>query len=138
VLGQHDEHAVELVHAVAGGVPVRGGEDARGVPAGELPGEKKAGRGKGKKAMKVLTVDQAFELLESWTTTLSTHTRAAKRMVRDALSGKTPLPAGCPSSGALAMNAFGNYFGLLVDDCEEITAAVQALCKVLERKAKDE
>jgi hypothetical protein len=80
----------------------------------------------------MLTVDQAFKLLESWTATLSNHTSLAKDTVQNVLSGITTLPTTYPSREAFAMAAFRDHFGKMADDCQEIAGAVQELRKAVE------
>jgi hypothetical protein len=79
------------------------------------------------------TVGQAFKLLETWTATLSDHTRLAKDAFQNALLGVTTLPTNYPSHEAFALAAFSKYFGKMTDDCQEIAGAVQELGKAIER-----
>ena len=46
--------------------------------------------------------NQASERLTSWAQTLANHVKSDLQQAADALSGKTPLPDGCPSGAALA------------------------------------
>jgi len=60
-----------------------------------------------------------FELLESWTRTLSNQVKSTPPLVWQILASNDPLPKNCPSRGSLAVMQFGDVTKAL----EEVVGA---------------
>ena len=66
---------------------------------------------------------QEFELLESWTRTLTNQVKSTPPLVWEILAGNDPLPKNCPSRGSLAVMQFGDVTKALdevVGACDRI------------------
>jgi hypothetical protein len=79
-----------------------------------------------------LSLEQAYDLLTSWSQTLANRAKSVKDETFSSLDPATVLPKNCPSRASLALLVFSK----IKSDLEEVAGAVKMVEEAIRRSGK--